>query len=738
MLPEPDFNVIASIHDNEDNLRQLTEQLETSMSIIPFVGAGLSIPLGFPGWSNFLLNQAKKAGIEERIREFLNAGKYEEAAEDLLTARGYRAFHDAINNTFGDRTLMGKELNGAVSFLPKLPVSPIITTNFDHVLEEVFKKARCSFEHKVWGVRADLATIALHQNRRFLLKIHGDVEDSVDRVLTKSDYQKQYGSIDGSEIDFSLPLPRLLEQMLISRPLLFIGCSLNQDRTIFVLERISKKFRSIAHYAIVEQPVSPEQFYERSRFLSDLNIRPIWYSNGRHEFIESILAHLINEVSPKANVKDKKDRSSRHAVLEKHLLDIKASLQIIMQHAGLTSQEVQNLANITALSNVTPLENQLDLILPDSDPETAVPLVDTHADGSLDNLMASLNMPEPAAIKFGIYTLACREMRERMSAFRFADETDSRIDLQSCLKMFDDVLRDFFYSAHVDSINKAFELFIGYLEARADLFHPSNANVTAIFKEIAQSIRKKYPSWKPDLDIQSYHIQGRDLAREFYAASPYTETQDRLKIVCNLKFEYRRKDIYPAVPMVSVSDTGSSKNAQSSSNTIIVRFSFEQGIDLYLLYPLLFLHEYISHIYGTDYRNTILAEGWLLYAAKAFLQRKFIYEGVDYFYNHMYPNLFYNSMPSDLDSIARVGFELAEMIDAWLSNPRWFTQTTYELAAFIPKAGQEKYWPTKFLYALRHAFYNDRKKLADNIRSCTNLSDLMVALEENQQRHPYK
>jgi hypothetical protein len=82
---------IEGIADNRANLRRLREQLETPLRVIPFVGAGLSIPFGFPGWGAFLLSQARAAGIEKQIQKRIDAGEYEEAAEDLLTARGHRA-----------------------------------------------------------------------------------------------------------------------------------------------------------------------------------------------------------------------------------------------------------------------------------------------------------------------------------------------------------------------------------------------------------------------------------------------------------------------------------------------------------------------------------------------------------------------------------------------------------------------------------------------------------------------
>lgn len=282
---------LAGIQDNDEYLQLLLEQLRRPTGIIPFVGAGFSVPSGFPGWGSFLLTQARKAGVESAIQARLDDGQYEEAAEDLLAARAFRAFQDAIRITFGPRKLNGKTIQGAVRYVPKLASGPVITTNFDRVLERVFEDAGCPFEERFWGPNIEMAVTGMTEHRRFLLKIHGDAEDSTLRILTKSDYERHYGR-DDEPMDFSLPLPQLLRQMLSSRHLLFLGCSLNQDRTVSVLKRSSPH---VPHFAIVEQPT--RDFYERARFLSDHNIRPIWYPQGRFDLIEPLLVFLLQQKS---------------------------------------------------------------------------------------------------------------------------------------------------------------------------------------------------------------------------------------------------------------------------------------------------------------------------------------------------------------------------------------------------------------------------------------------------------
>ena len=110
---------LESLGDNKVNLPRLQQQLAARLGVIPFVGAGLSIPFGFKGWGAFLLDQARLAGIESGIRARLDAGEFEQAGEAVFDARGHRAFLNAIDAEFGDAKLQGKPLDGAVSVLPR-------------------------------------------------------------------------------------------------------------------------------------------------------------------------------------------------------------------------------------------------------------------------------------------------------------------------------------------------------------------------------------------------------------------------------------------------------------------------------------------------------------------------------------------------------------------------------------------------------------------------------------------
>ncbi|MET0385736.1 MAG: SIR2 family protein [Polyangiales bacterium] len=282
--------------DSRYNLALLKEQLQTDPGVVPFVGAGISVPVGHPGWTAFLMAQAKRVNREPEVTRFLQAGQYEDAAEFLLGAQGPSDFDDAISKTFGRAVLAGREINGAAKLLSQIGRGPFVTTNFDRVLETCFEQANKPFEERVWGARSSMITRAIQENRRFLLKIHGDVEDSHDRVLTRVEYDKNYGPAVGASGDF--PLRRALRHICESRSILFVGCSLGADRTMAVLWEVAQRNPYLRHYAIVESPPTDEAFGRQRKFLSDRGVRPIWYPTGQHAEVVRLLQELTKHRPP--------------------------------------------------------------------------------------------------------------------------------------------------------------------------------------------------------------------------------------------------------------------------------------------------------------------------------------------------------------------------------------------------------------------------------------------------------
>ncbi|MEN6536591.1 MAG: tetratricopeptide repeat protein [Bryobacteraceae bacterium] len=325
---------------NADFLCDIERLLTTSYPIplVPFVGAGLSIHMGFPSWTAFLIQLGVESGISAQVAKLVTAGAYEEAANVVEDALGPSIFHRRVSQTFGQAKSYACDLNGAVKVLPELMPGPVVTTNFDRVIERVFEEADMPFEYVSWGAQVDQMRRAIQENRPFLLKLHGDGEDRSARVLTKVEYERHYGSDDPNS------LRAQLRRALQGRTFLFMGCSLGADRTMTVLEEAIQQASGIEHFAIIERPAEEDQFFAKQRSLGHRSILPIWYPNGQHHLVEPFL-RWIAQLQPSNRPVEPElvlERPERRKCDVCSELDLLIPYQRITEHAG-RSHELDSL-----------------------------------------------------------------------------------------------------------------------------------------------------------------------------------------------------------------------------------------------------------------------------------------------------------------------------------------------------------------------------------------------------------
>jgi hypothetical protein len=256
-------------------------------AVIPFIGAGLSQPSGYPGWSKFLFRLRQQTIIPEgEFVSQLARGEFEEAAQALSDALG-AGFNEEVENAFG----VDRELFGPVQLMPYVFSSAVITTNFDSVLKRCYDNAAESFSETIPGHEAQELPRFLGANQRVLVKIHGRALSGIGRVLTGSEYNAMYG--DGK-------LMPLIVQTICSRALLFMGCSLTVDRLLAEIQRFVETNghdRVPRHYAFLPAPESEEDRLARKGTLSQHNIYPIWYPAEEHDdSIEALLYRLADGV----------------------------------------------------------------------------------------------------------------------------------------------------------------------------------------------------------------------------------------------------------------------------------------------------------------------------------------------------------------------------------------------------------------------------------------------------------
>jgi hypothetical protein len=303
--PEPPIEIPpldsleAVIAYNQANIDRLQEQLTRPGKVIPFVGAGLSVDYDFKGWWDFLMHLAGQFGVTRQVEQLLSNNQYEEAAQFLMDKMKPHAFHTAIEDGYGPKKLKNFQPTASSRALVKLTAGPVITTNYDAVIEKTFELAGQRFHKLAIGAQVSAAAKAIESHRNILFKLHGDAEENTNRILTLEEYRQHYGDIDIGGFDKDLPLPKVLSRLMSATPLFFLGCSLQVDRTMKVLAEITQALNHGGHYAIVPLPKDPNDLPARRSELSELHIHPIWFDpKGKKGYgmVEELLGFLTGNV----------------------------------------------------------------------------------------------------------------------------------------------------------------------------------------------------------------------------------------------------------------------------------------------------------------------------------------------------------------------------------------------------------------------------------------------------------
>jgi tetratricopeptide (TPR) repeat protein len=284
-VPSPEWlPALLELGDNRTLLPNLIRQFRSS-GVVPFIGAGLSAPYNLPQWSELLRNLAPDEGTRTTVEGLLAAHEYEAAAQLLMGIKGPRLFQIAFRAAF-DGVDIDLTKPSAVRSLARLRHGPIITTNFDRVIETVLNHEGCPLDIIVGEAPAKMSD-AFQYDTDVLLKVHGDIQDPAGRVLGRQEYEEAY----------SRWLAVLLRNVA-TRCLLFLGCSLKIDRPVQVLADLVRAGHGLTnHYALLSLPNTADEIVTRARQLSEeCHILPIWYPSGDHDYVRRILDYLAGEL----------------------------------------------------------------------------------------------------------------------------------------------------------------------------------------------------------------------------------------------------------------------------------------------------------------------------------------------------------------------------------------------------------------------------------------------------------
>lgn len=205
---------------------------------IIFIGSGASTWSGLPTWTALLaglIDHAESNGHDvTSARNALRSKLLLKAADEIPTA-----FRKAdITRTMRQHLNFGKAQPHHIhKLITGLGCTNFVTTNYDGLIEHqlTLDGVRPRYLLATSSRIAEMADIVKANSRNFIFKPHGDLDDAASIVLSSTHYEEIMSNPSNK-------VRRTLETLFLTRPILFIGYSLNDPDTELLLRAIHRDY----------------------------------------------------------------------------------------------------------------------------------------------------------------------------------------------------------------------------------------------------------------------------------------------------------------------------------------------------------------------------------------------------------------------------------------------------------------------------------------------------------------
>ena len=252
-------------------------------------GGGLAIQAGLPSGRELLRRMLDQLGHDEPTGQWEELRSQVDTVdppllEEVLESRlDRRRLASLLSDVLKEPTSWQWPPWAVLPMLGRIPFAGVITTNWDHTLDQAF----ASHRPQILGPRAKGFPSLLRTREFFLLKLYGDLNRP--RELVFSPNQFRQAVYENQE------LARFVASLFATRTLLFLGFSpAGIENLLNAIEIRSRPERT--HFALV--PSDPGTSLERERMRSRFNIHLLEYgATAGHPEVGRFVRSLSSKIS---------------------------------------------------------------------------------------------------------------------------------------------------------------------------------------------------------------------------------------------------------------------------------------------------------------------------------------------------------------------------------------------------------------------------------------------------------
>jgi SIR2-like domain len=221
----------------KDSYEQLKADLNAG-NVGAFIGAGLSVGAGLPGWYSLISELGQRIGYQLPPQEWATGEALIDAAQHYVNRQG---MHSLVMFLKEKLDTSGKAPSVAHHALARLPISLVFTANYDDLLERAFRDAG----KRVHTVVKDNSIPFMARDAVSIVKLYGDLDQPETIVLARRQYES-----------FSLDRPqmiKLLETELGRSTMLYLGWSHSDPHFNLIFGEILTRYQHFmrAGYAVM-------------------------------------------------------------------------------------------------------------------------------------------------------------------------------------------------------------------------------------------------------------------------------------------------------------------------------------------------------------------------------------------------------------------------------------------------------------------------------------------------------